>query len=45
MEIAELYERINDIATALLFYKKSLQFQDNLGIKDKIQCLYLVKGV
>jgi hypothetical protein len=43
--MAEIYEKIMDVSTAVLFYKRSLQIVPRQDIKEKIQNLTLVKGL
>lgn len=45
VEMAEIYEKIMDISTAVLFYKRSLQIMPRHDIKEKVQSLTLVKGL
>lgn len=43
--MAEIYEEINDLSTAILFYKRSQQINAKDNIKNKIQALSLIKGL
>lgn len=45
IDLAEIYEKIMDLSTAILFYKRSLQSVPRHDIKEKIQNLTLIKGM
>lgn len=45
IELAEIYEKILDVTSATLFYKRSLQIMPRPDIKEKVQNLTLVKGL